>query len=112
MVSRFLPGVPGREIENIFNSAAGNEISSRKFDSPESSAALAANSFGFCLKRPPHLSPLPSCEDEIWHASRIDLESTIRFQWRGGRLPVLDCVVAMPPCIDRYRIRSPLKLEN
>ena len=39
MTDRFLPGVPGPEIERIFNAAAGNEIESGKFDNPESSAA-------------------------------------------------------------------------
>ena len=92
-MKRFLPGVPGREIENIFNSAAGNEISSGKFDSPESSAALAANAFGFFLKSASRLPPLPGCENESWPARSIDLEATIRFPWRGGRHPVLDCVV-------------------
>ena len=67
---RFLPGVPRREIEEIFSSAAGNEISSGKFDSPESSAALAANSFGFFLNRPSHLPPLPGCENESWPAQK------------------------------------------
>ena len=47
MTGRFLPGVPGPKVEAIFNAAAGNEIASGKFDSPESSAALAANAFGF-----------------------------------------------------------------
>ena len=61
MTDRFLPGVPGAEIERIFNAAAGNEIASGKFDSPESSAALAANAFGFFLNRPRDLPPLPDC---------------------------------------------------
>ena len=37
MIGRFLPGVPGPEIEAIFDMAAGNEIATGKFDSPESS---------------------------------------------------------------------------
>ena len=39
--------------------AAGNEIATGKFDSPESSAALAANAFGFFLQRASEL-PGPS----------------------------------------------------
>ena len=65
MVRRFLPGVPGREIENIFNSAVGNEISSGKFDSPESSAALAANAFGFFLKSASAYHPCPVARTKI-----------------------------------------------
>ena len=37
---RFLPGVPGGEIEAIFARAPGNEIETGKFDNPESSACL------------------------------------------------------------------------
>ncbi len=51
MSERFLPGVPGAEIESILNAASGNEIAIGKFDSPESSAALAVNVFGFFLRR-------------------------------------------------------------
>ena len=46
---RFLPGVPGDDIERILNAAPGDEIKSGKFDSPESSSALAVNTFGFFL---------------------------------------------------------------
>ena len=52
MYQRFLPGVPGEAIEQIFSRAPGNEMTSGKFDSPESSAALAANTFGFFLHSP------------------------------------------------------------
>ena len=57
---RFLPGVPGAEIEAMLNRAAGNEIASGNFDSPESSACLAANAFGFFFPRTEDLPPLPS----------------------------------------------------
>ena len=98
MVSgRFLPGVPGREIEAIFNAARGNEIASGKFDSPESSAALAANAFGvFLHEAAVALPPLPGCGREAWPACSLTLECEIRFAWRGGRHPVLDCVVRTP----------------
>ena len=91
-----MPGVPGRCIEEIFNAAPGNEMASGKFDSPESSAALAANAFGFFLKRPATLPPLPGCERETWPAISLDLERTVRFPWSGGRHPVLDVLVATP----------------
>ena len=99
MTDRFLPGVPGPEIERIFNAAAGNEITSGKFDSPESSAALAANAFGFFLKRPQDLPALPDCDRVAWPARSLSLEATVRFPWSGGRHPVLDCLMATPSAL-------------
>ena len=91
---QFLPGVPGEEIESIFRQAPGKEIESGKLDSPESSAMLAANAFGFFLHRPDDLPPLPDCERAGWPARSLYLEKTIRFPWRGGCHPVPDCLVA------------------
>ena len=93
MTGRFLPGVPGPEIEAIFDAAPGNEIATGKFDSPESSAALAANTFGFFLDRASELSAMPGCEDESWPARSLTLEAEVHFPWSGGRHPVLDCLV-------------------
>ena len=122
MKNRFLPGVPAKRIEGIFNSAAGNEIGSGKFDSPESSAALAANSFGFFLEEPSRLPPLPGCGNEAWPAGAVDLdlEVTIRFPWSGGRHPVLDCVVATRSALigieskrfEPFRSKSPPSLSD
>ena len=94
--NRFLPGVPAKAIEEIINAAPGNEIARGKFDSPESSAALAVNTFGFFLHRPADLPPLPGCEHAAWPANALALEATVRFPWSGGRHPVLDCLVATP----------------
>ena len=91
---RFLPGVPGDDIERILNAAPGNEIESGKFDHPESSAALAVNTFGFFLHRAADLPLLPGCERVMWPARSLSLEATVRFPWAGGRHPVLDCLVA------------------
>lgn len=99
MADRFLPGVPGRQVAAAFGAAPGNEIASGKFDSPESSAALAANTLGFFLNRVQDLPPLPGCEGEVWPARSLALEATIRFPWRGGRHPVLDCLVATPSAL-------------
>ncbi|MDE0705205.1 MAG: hypothetical protein OXH59_15945 [Rhodospirillaceae bacterium] len=99
MTGRFLPGVPGPEIEAILNAAPGNEIESGKFDSPESSAALAANAFGFFLLRPSDLPALPGCEGQNWPARSLTLETTVRFPWSGGRHPVLDCLVTTPSAL-------------
>ena len=93
MHDRFLPGVPRRQIEEIYNAAPGKEIASGKFDSPESSAALAANTFGFFLNRPGDLPPLPGGEDVEWPASSLYVEKEVRFPWKGGRHPWLDALV-------------------
>ncbi len=90
---RFLPGVPGLMVEEMYIAAPGNEIESGKFDHPESSARLAANAFGYFLERPEVLPPLPGCEDEEWPATHVALEQTVRLPWRGGRHPVLDVLV-------------------
>ena len=99
MTGRFLPGVPGSEIEAIFNTAAGNEIVTGKFDSPESSAALAANAFGFFLQRASDLPALPGCGSETWPALSLILEAELHFPWSGGRHPVLDCLVRTPSAL-------------
>ena len=96
---RFLPGVPGREIERLFNAAPGNELTSGKFDSPASSAALVANTFGFFLKRARDLPPLPDCAQAAWPAHSVSLETPVRFPWSGGRHPVLDCLVVTPAAL-------------
>ena len=96
---RFLPGVPGADIERILNAAPGDEIASGKFDHPESSAALAANAFGFFLHRARELPSLPDCPDAGWPARSLAIEATVRFPWSGGRHPVLDCLVGTPTAL-------------
>ena len=112
MAKRFLPGVPGPQVEEMYN-AAGNEISSGKFDSPESSARLAANAFGFFINRPYDLPPLPGCEDEKRSATSLALEQTVRFPWRGGRHPVLDVLVTTPSALIGIESKrfEPFRLE-
>ena len=120
MNERFLPGVPGPEIEAIFNAAAGNEIATGKFDSPESSAALAANAFGFFLHRAPELPPLPGCGSQSWPARSVRLEAELRFPWSGGRHPVLDGLVRTPSALigieskrfEPYRTRTAPRLSD
>ncbi len=93
-MDRFLPGVPARRVERMFAAAPGDEIASGKFDHPESSAAPAANAFGFFLERANALPPLPGLENAGWPTGQLALEATVRFPWRGGRHPVLDVLVA------------------
>ena len=96
MTDRFLPGVPAAQVEAIFNAAPGNEIATGKFDSPESSAALAANAFGYFLNRPGDLPPIPGCDFVEWPATSLEFEKTVNFPWRGGRHPVLDVLITTP----------------
>lgn len=91
---RFLPGVPGQEIERIYRKAPDNEIESGKFDSPESSAALAANTSGYFLGQAKVIPQLSGCPEAGWPARPLALEATVRFPWVGGRHPVLDCLIA------------------
>ena len=120
MSGRFLPGVPGAEIDSILNAAPGNEIATGKFDSPESSAALAVNAFGFFLRWASDLPALPGCEGEIWPARSLLIEAGLRFPWRGGRHPVLDCLVETPSALigieskrsEPFRSRRPSSLSD
>ena len=96
MHHRFLPGIPSKQIEEIYNSAPGNEIATGKFDSPESSAA---NTFGFFLNRPGDLPSLPGCEDIEWPSSSLALEKKVPLPWRGGTHPVLDVLITTPSAL-------------
>lgn len=89
----FLPGVPEHSVRAALAKAGGNEIESGKLDSPESSAALAANAFGWFIDRPGDLPHFPGLADLDWPAERVDVERQMRFPWRGGRHPWLDAAV-------------------
>jgi hypothetical protein len=91
--SPFVTGVPEDTIRTALAAAGGNEIESGKLDSPESSAALAVNTFGWFLERPADLPPFPPLADLDWPALRVDVERQMRFPWRGGRHPWLDAAV-------------------
>jgi hypothetical protein len=89
----FLPGLPVAEIRAAYMNAPGNEIESGKFTSPESSAALVANAFGYFLRHPTSLPALPGTLNCDWPATSISLETIVRFPWAGGRHPCLDVLV-------------------
>ena len=89
----FLPGLPADRIRAAYLAAPGNEIESGKFASPESSAALVANSFGLFLNQPGILPPLPGTAQLGWPARSVGLEVTVRFPWSGGRHPCLDVLI-------------------
>lgn len=88
--SLLLPGVPVKLIGKVLDTAAGNELASGKFASPESSSALAVNGFGPFLEAPDKLPRFPCLSDLDWPAVRVDVERQMRFPWRGGRHPWLD----------------------
>lgn len=73
--------------------AGGKEIESGKFASPESSAALAVNAFGWFLERASDLPILPGLEDCGWPALGVAIERQMRFPWSAGRHPWLDAAV-------------------
>ncbi|NQW53308.1 MAG: hypothetical protein HQ465_18905 [Rhodospirillales bacterium] len=88
----FLPGVPAAHILARLAKAGGDEIDSGKFANPESSAALACNTFGWFVDRPDELPPLPGMKPHV-ATSLVDVEYCPRFPWRGGRHPWLDAIV-------------------
>lgn len=84
----FLPDLPVEDILACLARSPGNEVKSGKFDSPESSAALVANAFGWFLNRPHDLPPLPGVP--AGQVTDVTLEAEMRFPWSGGRHPWLD----------------------
>jgi hypothetical protein len=87
----FLPGVPGDAVLAALRRSPGNEVDSGKFGSPESSAALAVNAFGWFLDRPGALPPLPGVP--MGRPEAVEVEAEMRFPWAGGRHPWLDAAI-------------------
>ena len=83
--------VPKDAIIARFQRGAGEELLSGKFTSPESSAALVANAFGFFVEQPALLL-LPGQLLQAGSALAVLLEEEVRFGWRGGFHPWLDVV--------------------
>lgn len=89
-----LPGLPRKKILDRYRRSPGNEIDSGKFASVESSAALAANAFGFFMDQPERLPPLPGTESWGWPAKSMILEECCPFPWwPRGRHPWLDVFI-------------------
>lgn len=88
----FLPGVPAEHVLQRLEAAGGNEIASGKLTHPESSAALAANAFGWFIPSP-ELFPALSGTEYAGAAQQIEVEYSARFPWSGGRHPWLDAAV-------------------
>ena len=87
----FLPGVPEAAVLAALTRSPGNELASGKFASPESSAALAVNVFGWFLNRPDSLPPLPGVP--MGQPESVEIEAELRFPWTGGRHPWLDAAI-------------------
>ncbi len=87
----FLPEVPVASVLAALARSPGNEVASGKFDSPESSSALAVNAFGWFLERPALLPPLPGVP--MGQPERVEIEAEMRFPWSGGRHPWLDAAI-------------------
>jgi restriction endonuclease-like protein len=91
-VAALLPHLPIAAILERYRRAKRNEIASGKLASLESSAALAANTFGFFINRPADLPPLPGWENP-WRPASVLPEAEVRFPWRGGLHPWLDALI-------------------
>lgn len=91
VVAAFLPGVPQAYILDRIRKAGGKELESGKFTSPESSAFLAANAFGWFVERP-DLLPLPPGA-AMGAPLRVEIEYNARFPWAGGTHPWLDAAI-------------------
>jgi hypothetical protein len=87
----FLPDLPADALLAALRRSPGNEVDSGKFDSPESSSALAVNAFGWFLERPTLLPPLPGVP--MGRSEAVEIEAEMRFPWHGGRHPWLDVAV-------------------
>lgn len=88
-----LPGLPVETIISAYLAAPGNEIASKKFENPESSSALVANTFGFFFTRPADLPALTDAIDCGWPVEQLTPEAVVRFPWTGGRHPCLDLLI-------------------
>ena len=95
----FLPGVPSGLVVKKLSAAEGNEVGSGKLSSPESSAALAVNTFGWFIERPELLPAFPMLGLLNWSANLVDVEYCARFPWSGGKHPWLDAWVETPTAI-------------
>lgn len=88
----FLDGVPADKVLAMLSRAPGKEVESGKLASPESSAALAVNTFGWFIDRPEMLPPFPGLL--AWESPiSVEVECCARFPWAGGRHPWLDAVI-------------------
>ena len=93
MSSPFFDYLPTEKLLDAFGKSGGDEIESGNLNSSESSAALAANTFGLFLDRPEDFPPLPGFDTVSWPPIAIEIECQVRFPWRGGVHPWLDAFI-------------------
>src|SRR5688500_7232141 len=74
----FLAGVPAEHVLDRLDKAGGDEVGSRKFISPDSSAALSVNTFGWFIGRPALLPALPGMKSGI-SPLLVEVEYCARF---------------------------------
>ncbi|HLQ18954.1 MAG TPA: hypothetical protein VK146_08235, partial [Tabrizicola sp.] len=87
----FLPSVPADLVLAALRRSPRSELASGKFTSPESTAALVANAFGWFLDRPKALPPLPGVP--MGQPEEVEIEAEMRFPWTGGRHPWMDVAI-------------------
>lgn len=105
---------------NAYIDAPGDELTSGKFASPESSAALVANTFGPFLDKPERLPRLSKVGSKERAATLVQLEQTVRFPWAGGRHPCLDVLITLEDGVigveskryEPYRAKSEIELSD
>jgi hypothetical protein len=106
----FLPGVPADAVVAAFARWRGLDL-----DSPESSSALVANTFGWFLNRPRLLLPLPGVPMGL--PETVELAVEMQLPMRGTRHPRLDAVVTTPTTLvgiasARYQPFRPRKVTQ
>ncbi len=104
----FLPGVPAEAVLAALGRLPGSDL-----DSPDSSSALVANTFGWFLDRPRLLLPFPGVPMGLPEA--VDLGVEMQLPMRGTRHPRLDVVVTTPTTLvgivsKRYQPFRPAKV--
>ncbi len=78
-MSSLMPHLPADLILAQLSRSPGNEVTSGKFDSAESSSALVANGFGRFLEHPGDLPALPGVP--MGRVDSVELEAEMRFPW-------------------------------
>jgi hypothetical protein len=103
----FLPGVPADAVLAALARLPGLDL-----DSPDSSAALVANTFGWFLDRPRQLLPLPGVPMGL--PETVELGVEMQLPLRGTRHPRFDAAVTTPTTLvgivsKRYQPFRPAK---
>jgi hypothetical protein len=103
----FLPGVPADAVLAALARLPGLDL-----DSPDSSAALVANTFGWFLTRPRLLLPFPGVPMGLPESVELGVE--LQLPMRGVRHPRVDAVLTTPTTLvgivsKRYQPFRPAK---